>query len=161
MELGRVESPYGFPGENAEAYGQILQILQSMTHFRVPRAVAPIRMDRFSPNFEEANSRGFTNLRPMVPYRYIYPFSSEELLRLCYYFDFDYADGRRPDEYTEEIVAFWYWRKATGGKRRLQHFVLADQTYIEDERFTRRCDRVHLDNIQNSINYILRHGEDA
>jgi ribosomal peptide maturation radical SAM protein 1 len=143
---------YGFPGENAEAYKQILQILQSVTHFPVPTAVAPIRMDRFSPNFEEANSRGFTNLRPMLPYRYIYPFSSEELLRLCYYFDFDYADGTRPDEYTEEIVAFCYtWRKATGGKRRLQHFVLADQAYIKDERFTRRCDRVHLDKIQNSI----------
>ena len=143
---------YGFPGENAEAYGQILQILQSMTHFPVPTAVGAIRMDRFSPNFEEANSRGFTNLRPMLPYRYIYPFGSEELLRLCYYFDFDYADGRRPDEYAEEIVAFWYtWRKATGGKRLLQHFVLGDQAYIEDKRFTRRCDRVHLDNIQNNI----------
>ena len=143
---------YGFPGENAENYRQILEILQSVTHFPAPASVAAIRMDRFSPNFEEANSRGFTNLRPMLPYRYIYPFSSEELLRLCYYFDFDYADGRRPNEYTEEIVAFWYtWREATGGKRRLQHFVLADQAYIKDERFTRRCDRVHLDNIQNSI----------
>jgi ribosomal peptide maturation radical SAM protein 1 len=142
---------YGFPGENAETYRQILQILQSVTHFPVPTSVGAIRMDRFSPNFEEANSRGFTNLRPMLPYRYIYPFSSEELLRLCYYFDFDYADGRRPDEYTQEIVAFWYtWRKATG-KRRLQHFVGADQCYIEDKRFTRRCDRVHLDNIQNTI----------
>ena len=143
---------YGFPGENAEAYRQILQILQSVTHFPAPTAVGAIRMDRFSPNFQEASSRGFTNLRPMLPYRYVYPFSSEELLRLCYYFDFDYADGRRPEEYTEEIVEFWYtWRKATGGKRRLQHFVLEDQAYIEDKRFTRTCDRVHLDNIQNSI----------
>ena len=143
---------YGFPGESAEAYSQILQFLQSVTHLHAPTVVAPIRMDRFSPNFEEASSRGFTNLRPLLPYRYVYPFSSEELLRLCYYFDFDYADGRRPDEYTEEIVEFWYtWRKATGGKRLLQHFVLEDQAYIEDKRFTRTCDRINLDNIQNSI----------
>jgi hypothetical protein len=143
---------YGFPGENAESYRQILKILQSVTHFPAPTSVATIRMDRFSPNFEEANSRGFTNLRPMVPYRYIYPFSNEELLKLCYYFDFDYADGRRPDEYAEEIVAFWYtWRRATAGKDRLQHFVLKDEAYIKDNRFTRRCDRVHLDSIQNSI----------
>jgi hypothetical protein len=109
-------------------------------------------MDRFSPNFKEATSRGLTNLRPTLSYRYIYPFSSEELLRFSYYFDFDYADGRRPEEYTEDIVEFWYtWRKAPVGKRLLQHFVLEDQAYVEDKRFTRTCDRIHLDNIQNSI----------
>jgi hypothetical protein len=143
---------YGFPGENAETYRQMLRILQALTHFPVPTSVGSIRMDRFSPNFEEADFRGFTNLRPMLPYQYIYPFTSGELLRLCYYFDFDYADSRRPEEYAEGIVSFWYtWRKAGGGKCVLQHFIFADHAYIEDNRFTRRRNRVALDKIQNTI----------
>jgi len=84
---------YGFPGETAEDYEQILQMLPAVKFLNPPCAVGPIRLDRFSPYFNSPENFGLVNLRPMPTYYFLYPFEKETLMRIAYYYEFDYASG--------------------------------------------------------------------
>jgi ribosomal peptide maturation radical SAM protein 1 len=141
---------YGFPKEDPAEYSKILDILQAITHLPPPDGVGPIRLDRFSPNFNEARKHGFSNLRPLQPYRYIYPFDDEALSNLCYFFDFDYSDGRNPADYVDSIVGFCAdWKQQPKGT--LTHTRLGKTgARIEDTRFNRIAKRVNLDRVQNA-----------
>jgi len=71
-----------------------------------------VRLDRFSPNFTEAQVKGFVNVRPTEPCHYVYPLERERLARLVWHFDFDYADGREPARYTHALrCAIEEWRE--------------------------------------------------
>jgi hypothetical protein len=125
---------YGFPGEDPAEYSRMAELLPTLVHLTPPYAVAPIRLDRFSPNFEQAEARGFTNVRAADPYRYVYPLAPCDLDRLAYCFDFDYADGRDPHAYTRALrQAGQVWREARG-KTRLELRLYPDRLEIEDTR---------------------------
>jgi ribosomal peptide maturation radical SAM protein 1 len=81
---------YGFPGEVPEDYASSLKLADLLTHLDPPTGCGPIRLDRFSPNFDFADKMGFENVRPLKYYRYLYPFAPEDLHQVAYYFDFDY-----------------------------------------------------------------------
>lgn len=81
---------FGFPGEEAVDYARNLELASVITHLNPPSGYGPLRMDRFSYNFNRAPEVGFINLRPMHIYKYLYPFSDEVLFDLVYYFSFDY-----------------------------------------------------------------------
>jgi ribosomal peptide maturation radical SAM protein 1 len=81
---------YGFPGEVSEDYALSVKLADLLTHLDPPTGCGPIRLDRFSPNFDHAEKMGFKNVRPLKYYRYLYPFSREDLHDVAYYFDFDY-----------------------------------------------------------------------
>src|SRR5262249_50270305 len=83
---------YGFPGEVPEDYERNLELARVLTHLHPPSGCGPIRMDRFSPNFDRAEEKGLVNVRPFKCYRFIYAFNTETLLKLIYYFDFDYRE---------------------------------------------------------------------
>jgi hypothetical protein len=40
----------------------------------------------------------------MAPFTYLYPFDPASLMRIAYYFDFDYQDGRRDDTFARGAV---------------------------------------------------------
>lgn len=125
---------YGFPGEDPAEYARMAELLPGLVHLPPPYAVAPIRLDRFSPNFEQAEERGFANVRAADPYRYVFPFAPAALDRLAYCFDFEYADGRDPHAYTRALrEAGRAWR-ACLGTARLDLRVHADRLEIEDTR---------------------------
>ena len=125
---------YGFPGEDPADYAEMASLVPSLVHLPPPFAVAPIRLDRFSPNFEQAEARGFANVRAAAPYRYVYPFPAADLDRLAYCFDFEYADGRDPGAYTGALrQAGRVWR-ASVGQARLLLRVHDDRLEIEDTR---------------------------
>ena len=49
-------------------------------------------------------------MRPARAYFHVYPFGRQELSRLAYFFDFDHADGRDPQDYLGAVqaqVAAW------------------------------------------------------
>jgi ribosomal peptide maturation radical SAM protein 1 len=81
---------YGFPGEVPDDYRESLALAQVLTHLDPPSGCGPIRLDRFSPNFNEAARRGFANVRPMRLFRHLYALDQATLSDLVYYFDFDY-----------------------------------------------------------------------
>lgn len=103
----------GFPGEDPEAYQRTAEIIPALVHLQPPvGSAAPVRLDRFSPYFQEPEAFGMVNVRPAAAYRFVYPFPEESLSRLAYYFDFDYNDGRKPEEYTQSLnQAVERWRR--------------------------------------------------
>jgi ribosomal peptide maturation radical SAM protein 1 len=83
---------YGFPGETPEDYRRNAELAAMITHLHPPSGCGPIRLDRFSPNFDRAEEKGIINVRPLRFYKYLYPFDRATLSNLVYYFDFDYRE---------------------------------------------------------------------
>jgi hypothetical protein len=125
---------YGFPGEDPMEYERMAQLVPSLTHLQPPGGVNQVRLDRFSPNFNEAEARGFVNVRPAEPSRHVYPLRREDLSRLVWHFDFDYADGREPARYTHALrSAIEQWREH-GEDARLDLAIDGDSIEIRDTR---------------------------
>jgi ribosomal peptide maturation radical SAM protein 1 len=104
---------YGFPGETREDYTQLLELLKQARHLHPPVACGPLRLDRFSPYHEAPESYGLRNVRAMSTYRHLYPVEEASLLRLAYYFDFDYAPEVDPRGYADEVVRYCAeWKQA-------------------------------------------------
>ena len=95
---------YGFPGESAQDYEEISGFINAIWHLDPPTGWGPVRLDRFSPYFDEAAAYGLTNLRPMAPFMFIYPFDLQTANNIAYYFDFDYADGREADAFIGQAL---------------------------------------------------------
>lgn len=143
---------YGFPEETAVGYEHQLEVMRRITHLNLPSSVGKIRLDRFSPHFTQSEAFGFSGVRPLPAYQHIYPFTEAVLSRLAYFFDYDYQDGRNPDEYTRPLAAFWHkWRKVKiPGSLTITTF--DDGTAeIRDTRFNRRLDQLSLDQYQAAI----------
>ena len=106
---------YGFPGEDPAEYEAMTQLLPSLYHLPPPLGCGRVRSDRFSPYFMHPKQHGIANLRPAAAFSYVFPFPREALAGLAYYFDFDYADGRRVEDYMgpllERVAA---WRELAG-----------------------------------------------
>ena len=75
----------GFPGEREEVYKKYLRDIPLLTHLPPPSGVYPVRFDRYSPYFTKAQEYGL-DLSPVDYYGLIYPFSTESLMNLAYYF---------------------------------------------------------------------------
>ena len=81
----------GFPGEEIEVYEKYLREIPLLTHLYPPTGVHPVRFDRFSPYYTEADRYGL-DLHPLDWYELTYPFPRESLADLAYYFsDHDYT----------------------------------------------------------------------
>jgi hypothetical protein len=96
---------WGFPGETAEDYLEMSKVIPLISHLKPPMGSAIIRVDRFSPNFDDAERLGFANLSPQLAYNYVYPFKPEAITNLAYYFRFDYIERRNVAEYVKPLVA--------------------------------------------------------
>ncbi len=113
---------YGFPGEDPADYEEMADLIERISHLRAPRGVGPIRLDRFSPNFVEAERLGLVDVRPDRSYRFIYDLPEELLNGLAYYFEHGYADGRDPSEYaapTRAAIGRWLSGSGQGSGRLL------------------------------------------
>ena len=107
---------YGFPGETREDYSAMLALLPSIRFLNPPSACGPIRIDRFSPYYNSPAEFGLLNVRPIAPYKYLYPFDDESLQRIAYYFDYDYTPGADPTGYASEVIKYAEaWRRNPEG----------------------------------------------
>jgi ribosomal peptide maturation radical SAM protein 1 len=95
---------YGFPGETDDDYEAIIELLPKLSHLQAPGACGPIRLDRFSPYFQDPASFGLCDLEPYPAYRYLYPLRKMRLEQVAYYFRFEYRDGFRPGLRAQEAV---------------------------------------------------------
>lgn len=95
---------YGFPGETRGDYERMLPLFDTIDFLDPPSAYGPVRLDRFSPYHTDPAGFGMERLTPLRPYRHLYPFAGERLRRIAYYFDFEYADRRRPLEYAGAVI---------------------------------------------------------
>lgn len=109
---------YGFPGETAQDYEAMVELIPAIWHLDAPTGYGPVRVDRFSPFHNEPAAYGMMNLRPMAPFTFLYPFGKKALQDIAYYFDFDYVEDRADDTYAKpaiELVRAWMADKARGG----------------------------------------------
>jgi magnesium-protoporphyrin IX monomethyl ester (oxidative) cyclase len=75
----------GFPGETEAVYRKYLKDLPKLVHLPPPSGVWPVRFDRYSPYFVQAEQYKL-RLEPLDYYKLIYPFPEESLGSLAYYF---------------------------------------------------------------------------
>lgn len=115
-ELGLV--PYwnvlwGFAGEPEEEYARMAALVPLLTHLPPPQGFGGIRLDRFSPNFFDAERLGYTDVRPLPAYRHVYPLPEDALANLACYFGFAHRDGRDVDRYALPLwKALRAWQRA-------------------------------------------------
>ena len=95
---------YGFPGEDPGGYRELADLLPSLYHLAPPLACGLVRLDRFSPYFQDPAANGMVGARPNRAFRYVYPFDEPVLARLAYYYEYEYADGRNPLDYAAPVV---------------------------------------------------------
>jgi ribosomal peptide maturation radical SAM protein 1 len=97
---------YGFPGETADDYANMIELLRSIDFLPPPSAVGPIRLDRFSPYFNTPASFGLTNVRPLPTYQFLYPGAGHSLADIANYFEFDYDEDVDPTGRAAAVIAF-------------------------------------------------------
>jgi hypothetical protein len=64
----------------------------------------PLRLDRFSPYFDNPQQFGIRNVRATKPYRYLFPFDESILYNIAYFFDCDFDGQDSRDRSFEPIV---------------------------------------------------------
>lgn len=101
---------WGFPGESPEEYFRLAKMLPLLSHLQPPNYALSMRLDRFSPNFNQHAELGFKDLQPFPAYKYVYPLAPETVANLAYYFTFEYSEPRHVESYVRplaEEVARW------------------------------------------------------
>jgi ribosomal peptide maturation radical SAM protein 1 len=141
---------YGFPHEDPEDYRRNEELLPKLTHLPSPEGVGPIRLDRFSPNFDRWREHGFTRVAPLPAYRHVFPFPEETLWQLAYYFDYDHPRRAEAMEVGERLVDLgrdWKEKEKTeenGELAMLPHwqggFVVKDSRYLFEPTTLRLTD---------------------
>ena len=94
----------GFPNEPPEEYERMAKLIPLLAHLPPPGKVGVFRLDRFSPNFENAEQFGLTDVNPAPGYHYIYPFKPETLFNLAYFFTYRYRSEQDVEEYIRPVV---------------------------------------------------------
>jgi ribosomal peptide maturation radical SAM protein 1 len=106
---------WGFPGEDPAEYARLAELVPHLTHLPAPVGFSDVRLDRFSPNFFDAENLGFTDIRPLPAYRHAYPgLDAQALDNLAYFFGFAYREPRDVEAYAAPLSkALRAWTKAT------------------------------------------------
>ncbi len=91
----------GFPGEPGAVYEKYLRDLPLLVHLPPPTGVFPVRFDRYSPYFNEPSIYGL-DLRPCDFYELVYPFPTDSLRHLAYFF----IDDNFHADYFAQMVAW-------------------------------------------------------
>lgn len=144
---------YGFPGESAKDYEEMLPLIERLMHLPPPGGYGAIRLDRFSPYFQDPASFGLINARPLAVYRYLYPFPEEEVRHIAYFYQYDFADGLRPESYIGPTLSqLEVWRAASANAVDLRSYsTSADRIVIEDTRPNRVVPRLVLSGWQKEL----------
>jgi ribosomal peptide maturation radical SAM protein 1 len=144
----------GFPGEDLAEIDWMTRLLAKLTHLDRPSACSKIRLDRFSPLFVQAEERGLRRVRPNHAYYYIFPFEKKSLAQLAYFFEYDYEDGRKPDEYTLELgaaVQRWWAEQARDEPAVLDAWVRGDHVDVADSRAAAVQTRHRLEGLDAAV----------
>jgi ribosomal peptide maturation radical SAM protein 1 len=127
---------YGFPDEPPDEYQGMAELIPLLVHLPPPAFCIRVRMDRFSPLYEQARAFVLRNVRAMEAYSYVYPLPESDLRNLAYFFEFDYGDGRTPVQYAQPVIAAIEQWAALYEERppRLDAFGAGGVLVIEDTR---------------------------
>lgn len=112
---------WGFPGESAQEYEQMRELIPLLTHLPPPNGSGPIRVDRFSPNFDQSAEMGLMNLSPYPAYQHVYRLKRDALMNLSYYFTFEHRDDVDVLSYVKPFLKeVMQWRRCHGESALIQ-----------------------------------------
>jgi ribosomal peptide maturation radical SAM protein 1 len=142
----------GFPGESPAEYMTMAELIPLLIHLNPPSSCAQVRLDRFSPFHFRADSFGFEKVRASRAYFFVFPLGRREMARLAYFFDFDYGDDRRPQEYLQPVQRvvqqWWNGRLRSSERPRLDAEFDEDEILVTDSRPVARAPRYRLAGLQ-------------
>jgi ribosomal peptide maturation radical SAM protein 1 len=124
----------GFPRESADDYFEMADLSARVCHLPRPSGVSVIRLDRFSPNFNEAGQLGFTKLRPLPFYEFLYDLPEPARHNLAYYFAYDYKVPQDVARYADPLVKSVHAWKTTWRHAELVSVDLDDRLFVFDTR---------------------------
>ena len=124
----------GFPQESADDYFEMATLSARVCHLPEPSGVSVIRLDRFSPNFNEAGQLGFTKLRPLPFYEFLYDLPEPVRHNLAYYFAYDYKVPQDVARYADPLVRSVHAWKTTWRHAELVSVDLEDRLVVFDTR---------------------------
>jgi hypothetical protein len=103
---------WGFPGEPADEYEWMATLVPRLTHLPAPNGVYGLRLDRFSPNFFDAEKLGFADVAPLPSYEHVYKLPRAALANLAYYFRYGYRQPQDPAGYVGPLLrALAQWKR--------------------------------------------------
>jgi len=142
---------YGFPGETVEDYEALAGMLDAIWHLPPPHAVGAVRMDRFSPYYDDARTFGMVNVRPMEIYSLLYPLDAAAVANLAYFFTYEREDGSDPERVLGDIPdRVERWRRAAGCRLTASREPSGD-VIVSDTRPNARHPRVALPGVQGDV----------
>lgn len=89
---------YGFPGEDADLYGEMIELLPNLSHLDPPQHCGLVRADRHSPYFMNPARYGI-DLVTEPAYSFVYTIEEKEVKRIAYYFEMRFDEKQRISEY--------------------------------------------------------------
>ena len=124
----------GFPGEAPDDYRRMSDLTPRVCHLPSPVTVSAIRLDRFSPNFTQSDSFGFTKVRPLPFYDFIYDVPEHARRNLAYYFAYEYKKPQEIAGYAEPLVKSVHAWRTTWRHAELVSVDLEDRLVVFDTR---------------------------
>jgi hypothetical protein len=103
-------------------------------HLPRPSGVSVIRLDRFSPNFTQSGQLGFSKLRPVPFYEFLYDLPESARQNLAYYFAYDYKVPQDVARYADPLVRRVHAWKTTWKHSELVSVDLDDRLFVFDTR---------------------------
>ena len=104
---------WGFPDERPEEYAQMVRLVPLLSHLVPPSGVSGLRLDRFSPGFDDAERLGFLDVAPLPSYAAVYPFGPEAAKNLAYSFSFRARGGGDEGAYVAPLLReIARWKRA-------------------------------------------------
>lgn len=131
---------YGFPGEDAGEYAKMADLFPVLFHLSPPMGCAKIRLDRFGSYWKWPERYNIRDLKHHWSYDLIFAgVPEQERARFAYFFDYAYADGRRPFTYALPLLELVdEWNKANRAGVALSLRASAAGSSVFDTRPCRR-----------------------
>ena len=145
---------WGFPNEDPKDYQKMAGLITKLFHLQPPVSGSQIRLDRYSPLYEDRNQHDISNVKPYSAYNSIYRLSENVLNNLAYYFEFNYKDEENKSDYIKpfkEKVKSW---KETYNDSYLIYFKRSQYVFIFDGRL-KKTKNIRLSKEAMSILTIL------
>jgi ribosomal peptide maturation radical SAM protein 1 len=146
---------YGFPGEDPASFGATTTLIQKLSHLTPPGGCFPIRIDRFSPNYERWQQQGFQSIAPVRAYPHVFDARSEDIAQLAYFFDYEHAQSAALPELAAPMRAFWgVWLQRHSDGKGGEFTVVEGGAHgctVSDTRFNRPAARWRLTSLETEV----------
>jgi ribosomal peptide maturation radical SAM protein 1 len=146
---------YGFPGEDPGSFQATTKMIEKLSHLSPPQGCFPIRVDRFSPNYERWQEHGFQSISPVRAYAHVFAASAEEIDQLAYFFDYQHAQSEALPRLAAPMRAFWtLWLQRHSAGQGGEFVAVDADAYgctVSDTRFNRPASRWRLTPDETSL----------